>query len=242
MLENRINRRTVLYGAITLTGTLASVQLGCVKKAQAQSTSLSQRKGILLAVDLQNGFLITPECQAVVPKVVAHASQFHQVWATRFFNRNPNFSRQVNWNEMVSGQETELSSALIGVVSKTFDKPSYSPMSPAPLQLNIRSRFFFPHASTSVMMSPALLQALQRDAITTVAVCGVDTDACVMATALGLFDAGFETFVVSDACASSGGQEYHEAAIKILKRNIGEKYVISFSELPTMLSLGLAIK
>lgn len=175
-------------------------------------------KGILLAVDLQNSFLITPECVAVVPKVVAHASQFHQVWATRFFNRNPNFSRQVNWNEMVSGQGTELSYALIGIVSKTFDKPSYS------------------------SMSPALLQALQRDAITTVAVCGVDTDACVMATALGLFDAGFETFVVSDACASSGGQEYHEAAIKILKRNIGEKYVISFSELPTMLSLGLAIK
>ncbi len=200
---------------------------------------LSQRKRILLAVDLQNGFLITPECEAVVPKVVAHASQFHQVWATRFFNRNPNFSRQVNWNEMVSGQETELSTVLIPVVSKTFDKPSYSPMSPAPLQLNklnIRSRFFFPHAPTSLMMSPDLLQALQRDAITTVVVCGVDTDACVMATALGLFDAGFETLIVSDACASSGGQEYHEAAIKILKRNIGEKYVITFSELPAMLS------
>ena len=56
--------------------------------------------------------------------------------------------------------------------------------------------------------------------------CGVDTDACVMATA-GLFDAGFETFVVSDGCASSGGQEYHEAAIKILERNIGAQYVIS---------------
>ncbi|MBD2505378.1 cysteine hydrolase family protein [Anabaena azotica] len=218
MLENRINKRTVFYGAITLTETLPSVQLGCEKKAQAQSTSGSQHKRILLAVDLQNGFLITPECLAVVPKVVAHASQFHQVWATRFFNRNPNFSRQVNWNQMVSAQETELSPALIGVVSKTFDKPSYSPM------------------------SPALLQALQTDAITTVAVCGVDTDACVMATALGLFDAGFETFVVSDACASSGGQEYHEAAIKILKRNIGEKYVISLSELPTILSLGLATK
>ncbi|MEC4815814.1 MAG: isochorismatase family protein [Scytonema sp. PMC 1069.18] len=112
---------------------------------------------------------------------------------------------------MVSGQETELSAILSPVVSKTFDKPSYSPM------------------------SPALLRSLQRNAITTVAVCGVDTDACVMATALGLFDAGFETFVVSDGCASSGGQEYHEAAIKILERNIGAQYVIPFSELPVML-------
>ena len=181
----------------------------------------SQRKGILLAVDLQNGFLITPECEAVVPKVVEHASQFHQVWATRFFNRNANLYRQLSWNEMVSGQETELSTTLSPVVSRTFDKPSYSPMSPAIPWIH--------------KWHPPLLQALQSDAITTVAVCGVDTDACVMATALGLFDAGFETFVVSDGCASSGGQEYHEAAIKILERNIGAQYVISFSELPAML-------
>ncbi len=212
MLENRINRRTILHGGITLAETLAAVQLGSAKKAQAQSTSWRHRKAILLAVDLQNGFLLAPECKAVVPKVVVSASQFHACWATRFFNRNPNFSRQLNWNEMVSGQETELSTILSPVVSKTFDKPSYSPM--------LR----------------ALLQALQSDAITTVVVCGVDTDACVMATALGLFDAEFETFVVSDGCASSGGQEYHEAAIKILKRNIGAQYVISFSELPPMLS------
>ncbi|MEH2373168.1 cysteine hydrolase family protein [Nostoc sp.] len=238
MLENRINRRNVLHGAITLTGTLPTVQLASAMKVQAQSTSLSQRKGILLAVDLQNGFFITPECEAVVPKVVNNASKFHQVWATRFFNRNPNFSRQLNWNEMVSGQETELSKILIPVVSKTFNKPSYSPILPTLLQVNLISRFLFSHAhaATSFVMSSALLQALQNNAITTVAVCGVDTDACVMATALGLFDAGFETFVVSDGCASSGGQEYHEAAIKILKRNIGEKYVISFSELPAMLS------
>ncbi|MBX9257343.1 cysteine hydrolase [Desmonostoc muscorum CCALA 125] len=211
MLEKKINRRAILQGAITLAGTLATVQIACAEKAQVQST-LKQRKGILLAVDLQNGFLITPECQAVVPKVVAHASQFYQVWATRFFNRNPNFSRQLNWNEMVSGQETELSKTLIPVVSKTFDKPSYS------------------------AFLPTLLQALESNGINTIAVCGVDTDACVMATTLGLFDAGFETFVVSDGCASSAGQKYHEAAIQILKRNIGEKYVISFSKLPAMLS------
>lgn len=212
MLKNRINRRAILQGVITLAGTLAAVQLSSTKKVQAQSTLISRRRGIMLAVDLQNGFLITPECEAVVPKVVENASQFHQVWATRFFNRNPNFSRQVGWNEMVSGEETKLSEILIAVITKTFYKPSYSPV------------------------SPALLQVLQSEAITTIAICGVDTDACVMATALGLFDAGFETFVVSDGCASSGGQEYHETAIKILKRNIGERYVIPFTELPVMLS------
>lgn len=47
MLENRINRRVILHGAITLAGTLAAVQLGSALKAQAHSTRSSQRKGIL---------------------------------------------------------------------------------------------------------------------------------------------------------------------------------------------------
>ena len=172
--------------------------------------SSGERKGILLAVDLQNGFLTTPETEEVVSNVVDNADLFDQVWATRFFNRNPNFSRQVKWDEMISGPETELDSSLTPVVSKTFDKPSYSP--------------------------PAddLIQALKNEGITTVAVAGVDTDACVMDTALELFDAGIETFVVSDGSASSGGQEYHEAGIKLLERNIGEDYVVPFSELPPM--------
>ena len=172
--------------------------------------SSGDRKGILLAVDMQNGFLTTPETEEVLTNVVDNADLFDQVWATRFFNRNPNFSRQVNWDEMVSGPETELDSSLTPVVSKTFDKPSYSP--------------------------PAddLIQALHNEGIATVVVAGVDTDACVMDTALELFDAGIETYVVSDGSASSGGTEYHEAGIKLLERNIGEDYVVPFSELPPM--------
>lgn len=175
-----------------------------------QDLTSGDRKGILLAVDMQNGFLTTPETEEVLTNVVDNADLFDQVWATRFFNRNPNFSRQVNWDEMVSGPETELDSSLTPVVSKTFDKPSYSP--------------------------PAddLIQALQNEGITTVVVAGVDTDACVMDTALELFDAGIETYVVSDGSASSGGTEYHEAGIELLERNIGEDYVVPFSELPPM--------
>ena len=90
-------------------------------------TLSGDRKRILLAVDMQNGFLTTPETETVLENVVENANLFDQVWATRFFNRNPNFSRQVNWDKMVSGPETELDPSLTPIVSKTFDKPSYSP-------------------------------------------------------------------------------------------------------------------
>ncbi len=56
--------------------------------------------------------------------------------------------------------------------------------------------------------------------------CGIATDNCVLATAVDLFDAGLRPVVIADACASHAGPRYHEAALMILKRLIGEKQVV----------------
>ena len=34
------------------------------------------------------------------------------------------------------------------------------------------------------------------------------------------------SFILKDYCMSSGGEKYHKEAIDILKRSIGEKYII----------------
>ena len=54
----------------------------------------------------------------------------------------------------------------------------------------------------------------------------VDTDACVLANATYLFDNGFDITVYSKLCASTGGIDVHNAAIEILKRNIGSKNIV----------------
>jgi nicotinamidase-related amidase len=64
---------------------------------------------------------------------------------------------------------------------------------------------------------------LHEREIDTVVLCGVDTDACVMATALDAFDHGLRPLVLSDLCASSGGDSYHQAALMLLERNIGRR-------------------
>ena len=55
---------------------------------------------------------------------------------------------------------------------------------------------------------------------------GFDTDGCVLATALDLFDQGIETFIIEPWCSSLGGQDMHDAAIKILNRSIGKDHVL----------------
>lgn len=58
-------------------------------------------------------------------------------------------------------------------------------------------------------------------------VAGADTDACVLATVLALFDAGVSVYVREDLCFSRGGDALHEAALGILRRQLGSRRVVT---------------
>jgi nicotinamidase-related amidase len=59
-----------------------------------------------------------------------------------------------------------------------------------------------------------LLDTLKRDGIDTVLVCGLITSVCVQHTAFGVFEAGFRTILVDDACADRG-RKRHDAALSL---------------------------
>jgi len=59
-----------------------------------------------------------------------------------------------------------------------------------------------------------LLHTLQQDGIDTVLVCGLITSVCVQHSAFGVFEAGYRTILVTDACADRG-RERHEAALAL---------------------------
>ncbi len=64
-----------------------------------------------------------------------------------------------------------------------------------------------------------------------VLVFGMDTDVCVLTTAVDLFDRGFHPVVVTDLSMSHAGHQYHDAAIAILPRYIGAKNVVTTADL-----------
>ncbi|MGN1379411.1 MAG: isochorismatase family protein [Bacilli bacterium] len=62
--------------------------------------------------------------------------------------------------------------------------------------------------------------------IKTIYLCGIDTDACVLKTALDLFENNFDVKVIEDCCMSHSGIKYHNYAINMLKKLIGSQNVI----------------
>ena len=57
-------------------------------------------------------------------------------------------------------------------------------------------------------------------------VVGCDTDACILSMCFEMFRLNVNFKVLSEYCYSSGGEEYHNAALKIMKRNFGTNVVI----------------
>ena len=49
---------------------------------------------------------------------------------------------------------------------------------------------------------------------------GLDTDACVLKSALDCFERNIPLEVLTNYCASTGGDEIHKAAIELMDRNI----------------------
>jgi len=57
-------------------------------------------------------------------------------------------------------------------------------------------------------------------------IAGLDTDACVLKTALDLFDLGYRPRILIDACASGNGLDFHRRAEQIVRRQLGEKALV----------------
>jgi nicotinamidase-related amidase len=67
---------------------------------------------------------------------------------------------------------------------------------------------------SSTSGNTGLLDILKSEGIESVLVCGLITSVCVQHSAFGVFEAGFRTILVTDACADRG-KERHKAALAL---------------------------
>ena len=91
---------------------------------------------------------------------------------------------------------------------------------------NTYDAFLPPDALSSKHYPPTppdrqLSHILTEAQVERVVVCGVMTDCCVDTTARGTFNRGYETWVVSDACASANKRQ-HEAALRCHEFGFGD--------------------
>ena len=71
-----------------------------------------------------------------------------------------------------------------------------------------------PKTSWSSSSNPKLMQWLRGAGIESVLVCGLITSVCVQHSAFSIFEAGFRTLLVTDACGDRG-QARHDAALAL---------------------------
>lgn len=170
-----------------------------------------QAPQLLLLVDMQKGFM-NEATQPVVPAV----QRLVKIWqerdwpiaCSRFINlQGSNWERLRDWHELQGEPETSLIPELENVTRYVFKKSTYS------------------------AWSPEILSVAEIHRAHDVVIAGVDTNECVLATALGVFDTGFTPWVVQDACASTGGNKPHDMAVELLGALLGERQVITIDNM-----------
>jgi nicotinamidase-related amidase len=156
----------------------------------------------LFVIDVQKGF-INKHTEFLVPRidVLLKKNLYGHVVATKF--KNVEFSPFVDilgWSGMMDAASQEFAFDASNV--RQIDKYGYSGLT-WQLKQYISSR-----------------DAGEID------LAGIDTDGCVLATAIDLFEIGVKVRILEHYCASTGGKELHEAGLAILGRMIGRKNII----------------
>lgn len=152
----------------------------------------------LLVIDFQHGFL-TPSLHARLKHIRTAMESYPAVAMSRFVNIPGSLYRsRLGWHDM--GPEDPGQELAAPPVPGTFvfEKTGYS------------------------CVVPDLVRFLDDRGYGEVHLAGLDTEACVMATALSLFDAGYRVRVLSDLCASSAGEDAHQAALSMMVATIGD--------------------
>lgn len=153
----------------------------------------------LFVIDVQNGF-VSKRTEYVVPRIEKLMTDFNWdlILATKFFNLpDSGFTDIMHWSRLKTSPETDLLANIEEYADRVIEKTIYSACTKETLEL------------------------LEKNKIKEVFISGIDTDCCVLKTAIDLFERNIRPIVLSEYCASNGGQESHNAAIRVLQRTIG---------------------
>lgn len=174
---------------------------------------MDPRTTALIVVDVQNGF-VNDRSQHAVPAVQRLASGWTAAGApvvfARFYNAvGSPYERFTGWTRLRSAEEQSIVAELdpyLASAAAIIDKP------------------------TSSAFTPEFLALLEQERWTDLVICGIDTDSCVYDTAVSAYHAGYRPWLVTDACASTGGNAYHEAALLLAGRNLGRAQLTTTDE------------
>lgn len=150
----------------------------------------------LLVIDVQYGFL-KRGADAAVPLITELVESWpaEHLYYLRYRNfPGSSFTKHVDWHDCMTSDSANIVKEVYREGCKIFEHYGYAP-------------------------PPEAISSLKK--YKTVGLCGLDTDACVMAATFALWDAEIRPVVLAQYCASSGGPPLHEAALGLMMRQFG---------------------
>lgn len=158
-------------------------------------------KKALIIIDVQNYF-VNELTKSIPEKIAKHMNKadYDFIVFTKFINKKgSNFFKLLNWTKMLSGNETEIHNSLI----KFSDKKN-----------------IFTKTSYSIFKAKGLSEYFKKNKISSLYLCGIDTEACVLASAFEAFDLGFDVKIIKELCSSHSGNSLHNSAFRIIEKCI----------------------
>lgn len=159
-------------------------------------------KTALLIIDVQRGF-INEHTKEIPSLVEQEQANYDLVWAARLEYADD--SPFISIRKQSGFTDT--------------DNPEELAFTPSP---NVKT--IIKHGYSAV--TGELIDDLRTNSITQLDLMGVDTDQCVLATALALFDMGVTPKIIVDRCASTGGLSAHDAGVIVMRRALGNQNMI----------------
>ena len=159
-------------------------------------------KELLLVIDLQESFI--NECTKLLPPKIEKlliSNKFDYIVFTKFINDDKSdIYRILNYKGCMTEKDRNI----------VIDTKNYK---------IIEKRVYTAY-------NDELKSYIDSNNIKTIYLCGIDTDACVLKTALDLFENNLDVKVIEDCSMSHSGIEYHNSAINMLRKLIGNQNVI----------------
>lgn len=157
---------------------------------------------LLLIIDLQKNFIneFSEDLPYTIQELI-NSNKFKHIVFTKFINdENSSFYKVLNYKGCMTEDDRNIVIDTKGY--KVIEKKTYS------------------------ALNEELQRYISNNNIKTIYLCGIDTDACVLKTALDLFENNYDVKVIEDCCMSHSGAEFHKYAIQILKKMIGNQNII----------------
>ena len=161
---------------------------------------------LLLVIDLQSNFV--NDFTKTIPnkvRMLLESKRFDNVVFTKFLNdKNSQFYNVLNYKGCI--EERDRASVVDTGNARIIEKKVYT------------------------AYNDELVKYIKDNNINTIYLCGIDTNACVLKTALDLFENNYDVKVIEHCSMGHSGKEYHDFCIKLLEKLIGKDNIMKIIE------------